>query len=252
MITTNRIEGRSPFSMERAETMTDRIVRALAKLEPFDSLSDDALSALANRCRFARYAAHQHIIDERDAATEVFFIVSGRVRISVHSPLGKEMSFGDLEGGEMFGELAAIDGEPRVAGVVALADTLVVSMSRDAFQAALRAHPSVAVQVLRRLVGRLRLYSRRMYEYRNLDVRSRVRAELIRLSEGRVEEDNTASIAPAPTHASIANRICSGREAVSRELSSLTRRGLIERTGDVLSIRDFDGLAEMVDVALRS
>jgi CRP-like cAMP-binding protein len=81
---------------------------------------------------------------------------------------------------------------------------------------------------------------------RTLDVQSRIRAELVRLAADSLGEDNTATISPLPTSADIAARVNTRREAVSRELSSLTRRGLIERHQKSLTIRDFAGLSELV------
>ena len=150
----------------------------------------------------------------------------------------------------MFGELAAIDGEQRSANVVAVAETLLVAMPEAAFREAIRNHPSVADGVLQRLTRLVRLYSQRLYEMRTLDVQSRIRAELVRLGEVSLGEDNTASISPLPTSADIAARVNTRREAVSRELASLTRRGLIKRHHKSLTIRDFAGLNRLVESML--
>ncbi len=85
---------------------------------------------------------------------------------------------------------------------------------------------------------------------RTLDVQSRIRAELVRLAEPTVTPENTATISPLPTSADIAARVNTRREAVSRELASLTRKGLIERHRKSLHIRDFAGLNELVESML--
>ena len=230
--------------------MQDRIARALSKIEPFTGLDDAALLDVAGACRFQRYEARRQIIAYQDDSAEVFFIVSGTVRVVIHSLTGKEISYRDLEDGEMFGELAAIDGEQRSASVVAVAETLLVAMPEAAFRDAIRNHPSVAEAVLQRLTRLVRLYSQRLYEMRTLDVQSRIRAELVRLAEHSVKEDNTATISPLPTSADIAARVNTRREAVSRELASLTRKGLIKRQQKSLHIRDFAGLNELVESML--
>jgi CRP/FNR family cyclic AMP-dependent transcriptional regulator len=230
--------------------MHDRLVRALAKITPFTELAPEPLRAVATSCRFERFEAKRQIIAYQDESTDVFFIISGVVRVVIHSRSGKEISYRDLEAGEMFGELAAIDGEQRSASVVAVEDTLLVAMPETAFRAAIRNHPSVADAVLQRLARLVRLYSQRLYEMRTLDVQSRIRAELVRLAEDSVDEDNTATISPLPTSADIAARVNTRREAVSRELASLTRRGLIERRQRSLRIRDFAGLNRLVESML--
>ena len=137
--------------------MNDRIAMALAKSNPFQSLSYESIAALADGCRFVRFEPKQQIIGYLEESTNVFFIVSGTVRVAIHSTLGKEVSYRDLEAGEMFGELAAIDGEKRSASVMSLTDTLVVSMPQETFRTAFRTHPSVAEAVLKRLTNTVRM-----------------------------------------------------------------------------------------------
>ena len=131
-----------------------------------------------------------------------------------------------------------------------MAETLLVAMPEAAFRDAIRNHPPVADAVLQRLTRLVRLYSQRLYEMRTLDVQSRIRAELIRLAEDSLGDDNTATISPLPTSADIADRVNTRREAVSRELASLTRRGLIKRQQKSLLIRDFAGLNQLVESML--
>jgi CRP-like cAMP-binding protein len=123
-------------------------------------------------------------------------------------------------------------------------------MPETAFREAIRTHPTVAEAVLQRLTGLVRLYSQRLYEMRTLDVQSRIRAELVRLAEDSLSGDNTATISPLPTSADIAARVNTRREAVSRELASLTRQGFIERRQKSLMIRDFAGLNQLVEAVL--
>ncbi len=230
--------------------MHERLARALAKIEPFTELDPRSLDEVAKFCRFERYEAKHQIIAYQDDSAEVFFIVSGKVRIVIHSFSGKEISYRDLGSGEMFGELAAIDGEQRSASVVAVTETLLIVMSAAAFRDAIRRHPSMAEAVLQRLTRLVRLYSQRLYEMRTLDVQSRIRAELLRLAQASLAEDNTATISPLPTSADIAARVNTRREAVSRELASLTRQGLIKRQEKSLMIRDFAGLNQLVESML--
>ena len=81
------------------------------------------------------------VIAQDDDSSDVFFVVSGQVRATSFSKVGKEVSFQDLGPGEMFGELSAIDGEPRSTHVVTRVDTLIASMTKDAFWSALLSYP---------------------------------------------------------------------------------------------------------------
>lgn len=232
------------------ERPRQRIAKALSKIEPWTSLSDDALADMSRECRFAGYERGRQIIGHLEESMDVFFVVSGTVRVSIHSLLGKEISYRDMGPGNMFGELAAIDGEQRSASVMAHSDTVLVAMPQAVFRQALRVHPAASERVLDHLTCLVRLYSKRLYELRALDVPSRVRAELLRLANPCEAKDNTAMIDPMPTHSNIANRILTRREAVARELSNLARQGLVERKSQTLLIHNVNALEAMVEQSL--
>ena len=215
-------------------------------VEVFRRLDAAARGRLAGICAGRRYAAGQRILSHKDRTQDVYFIISGKVRVTIYSLGGKEITFRDQGAGEMFGELGAIDGEPRSAHVMALEDSLVASMSREAFWEVLAGYPEVAAFTLRRLAGLVRLLSERVFEFSTLAVRNRIHAELLRLAREHPGDENTALIAPAPTHADIASRISTHREAVTREYHDLTEAGIIEQRRGELVINDVARLESMV------
>jgi CRP/FNR family cyclic AMP-dependent transcriptional regulator len=221
---------------------------SLGTIGIFRELPPDELASLARRCTWRRYRAGQAILHYRDNRHAVFFVVHGRACVLYHSASGREVRFGDFTAGNMFGEFAAIDGAPHMADVICVTDALVAAMSADLFREVLRRHESVCAAVLRRLTGIARNMSRRVIEFSTLPVRHRLHAELLRLAQLDTSDPRRgmAVIAPAPTHAEIASRISTHREAVSREIADLTRHGLIERRGGDLVIRDVGALASMV------
>ena len=224
----------------------------LAGIAIFRDLPPDELASLARRCSWRRYRAGQTILNYRDNRHAVFFVVQGCASVLYHSASGREVRFGDFTAGNVFGEFAAIDGAPHMADVVCVTDALVAAMSADLFREVLRRHETVCAAVLRRLTGIARTMSRRVIEFSTLPVRHRLHAELLRLAriDAADPRRRTAVIAPAPTHAEIASRISTHREAVSRELAELTRSGLVERRGGELILRDVGALAQMVEEAL--
>ena len=221
----------------------------LAGIAIFRDLAPDVLETLARRCRWRRYGPGQTILQCQDEGRDVFFVVRGRVCAVYHAASGREVRFGDLPAGEIFGEFAAIDGAPRSADIVSQTDTLIASMPADAFWDVLRRHEAVCAAIMRRLTRIIRGHLQRVVEFSTLPVRSRIHAELLRLARISPPGSDRASavIAPAPTHAEIASRISTHREAVTRELNELARAKLIEKRGSVLVIRDIEALAEMVE-----
>ena len=219
-------------------------------IEVLRAMAPQARQALAGRCRWHRYGSGQPIVRHLDDTRDVCFVVEGRVRATSYSLAGKEVSYRDIGAGDMFGEFAAIDGEPRSADVVALSDCLVATIPDRVFWALLERHPEVVAATLKQLTSQIRVLTERVFEFSTLAVNNRIHAELLRLARGHEGNDNSARIEPAPTHAELASRISTHREAVTRELNALARTGLVERNGNALRITDVAELSRMVELVL--
>lgn len=226
--------------------MAIELVGALARFNLFEGIPAADLKALEQRCRFRRYERAAAIIDYQDERSDVFFIVTGQVRVTIYSSAGREVAFHDLDAGEFFGELSALDGNPRAATVVALADCVLASMPASVFWDVLHRHGSVADALLRRLVANIRRLTGRVVEFSTLAVRNRIHAELLRIARHSGKGERSVTITPTPTHFDIASRVSTHREAVTRELNELARSGLIERQGNALVIRDIEELERLV------
>jgi CRP-like cAMP-binding protein len=222
----------------------------LASIGIFSGLAPNVVAALSRRCRWRRYCAGQTILQYQDEGRDVFFVVQGRVCVIYYSASGRELRFSDIPAGELFGEFAAIDGEPRAADVVSVTDTLIASMSAELFWEILHSDASVCAAILRRLTGITRANQRRVVELSTLPVRNRVHAELIRMARMKAPDGGSAIISPAPTHAEIASRISTHREAVTRELNELARAKLIAKRGSDLIIHDTDTLESLIEASM--
>ena len=212
----------------------------------FAGVPQDELESLAKRCRWKLYREDQQIIGQLDESTDVFFVIEGLVRAIIYSQSGREIAFRDVTAGEHFGELAAVDGLPRSATITALSDSLIASLSAELFWEVLRSHPDVTATLLKELTGSVRALTERVFEFSTLAVGNRVHAELLRLARDHMVDGNTALIRPVPTHAEIASRISTHREAVTRELNQLSHDGLVERQTGALFVRDVARLARLV------
>jgi CRP-like cAMP-binding protein len=223
---------------------------ALAGFELFRDLASDVLATLARRCQWRHYRAGQIILGHRDDSREVFLVVRGQVRVTFFSEGGREVSFRDLAAREMFGELSAIDALPRSCTVIALTATSVAVMSASLLWELLRAHPSVNAALLRRLTRLVRSLSERVVESSTLTVRKRLQAELLRLAHETAPGQKRAVVFPAPTHAELASRVSTHREAVTRGLGELARAGIVEKRCGRLIVLDIEALAAMVKEVL--
>ncbi len=123
-------------------------------------------------------------------------------------------------------------------------------MPAGVFWQVLRDHPEVSARILKQLATLTRNLSERVFEFSALGVKNRIHAELLRLARDHGGDGNSAIISPAPTHAEIASRVSTHREAVTRELNALARDGLFERRGGALVVSDIARLARLVEKVL--
>jgi CRP-like cAMP-binding protein len=230
-------------------TATGSDKKSLKQVAIFAGLKPETLRRLESRCRWHTYHPGKEIVAFRDTATDVYFLTDGLASVIIHSPTGKDVVYRRIKPGEIFGEFAAIDGEPRSASVEVLQPSTVATMSAWDFRNAIMDEPEIAMVLLRQLTAECRRLARRVLEFSTFAVRNRIQAELLRLAGGVQSTLEDAVIQPAPTHAVIASRVSTHREAVTRELSRLTQLGIIERQGADLIIKDVARLAEMLQEA---
>jgi CRP/FNR family transcriptional regulator, cyclic AMP receptor protein len=212
-----------------------------------DGLPAERLDALARECAWRRYLPEQQIISREADDRDLHLIVSGRVRVTTYSAGGRQVTFRDIGAGDCVGEVAAIDGKPRSADVIALEATLLASLPPAAFWRLVRDEPVVAERMLLRLASMVRGLSERVIDLSTLGVQNRIYAELLRLAREAGVNGNTARIDPAPKHIDLASRVSTYREQVTRELSALVRMGIVERGNHALVIRDVTRLERLVE-----
>jgi len=218
----------------------------LLALDLFRDLDATDRAAIAARCAGIQFQPGESIVMQRDERRDVFFIVSGTVRVSFHSKPGKDVQFRVETAGECFGELAAIDGRHRSADVIALSEVFVATLKPADFLYVTTHYPTVGTKVLAQLAAMVRSLSDRVVELSTLGVANRLHAELLRLADQHGVDDNSAEIKPAPTHAELASRISTQREAVTKEIGSLVRRGILIRERGALTVADVRTLEQMV------
>src|SRR5262245_51934571 len=230
-----------------------RPIETLARIGLFQSLDATAIQHLDTQCSWRRAPRNAWIIDYQDTSNDVFFVVSGTVRVKIQSVSGREILLREINAGEFFGELAAIDNQPRSSGIVAVTDVTVARMPAAVFRAAVHQHADVCDQLLALLARQVRILANRINEFTTLDVRHRIYAELLRLSRPEAGAEpgraDRAVVSPPPVHAEIAARVSTRREAVAREFKALERRGLIERRRGAIVLTDTNRLQQLIDEA---
>ncbi len=216
----------------------------LARHGLFRSLDDASVARLDAACSFCRADAKAWVVDAHSHDTDVFFVLHGHVRVVV-SAAGRDTILRDIREGAFFGELAALDNQPRAAGIQAVTDCLLARMPAAVFRRTVHEHPDFCDQVMAVLVGQVRMLANRANEHTGLTMKQRLVAELLRLSRPTASSDSHV-VTPPPTHAELAQRVSSHREAVTRQLSALERAGLIARRRGAIALLDTGRMQRMV------
>ena len=212
----------------------------LRRVPLFDCLGDQELGALA-KLTFARtFEKDQLIILVDEPGDTLFIIRSGQVKVSLIHEDGREFILSLLTEGEVFGELALLDDEPRSANVVAFEKTELLMLKRADFLELVQGIPAIAVALLEELAARLRRTDEQVGGLALLDVHNRVAKTILRLASDRgVETDEGVLIEERPTHQQLANMAGTTRETVTRALRQLERDGYVVCRGrEILILPD--------------
>lgn len=205
------------------------------------------LEAVAGCGRLHRYPAGKVIFRHQDETNNsTFIIVQGMVRVIHPSREGHDVILYDLSRGDMFGELAAIDGHTRPTMVIAKKDSEVAFLSTRSFLNLAYSNQEY-LAILKRSASRVRRLIDQVYDLGMLKVPDRIRAELLRHATTHPAAPNLGVISPLPTHAEMASRLSTQRETVTRELNELARQQVIARTGRHLHILDMTRLRQMIN-----
>jgi CRP/FNR family transcriptional regulator, cyclic AMP receptor protein len=210
------------------------------------------LAPFEARSSWRKFDQDEVLVDFDDLSSDVYFLVSGEVRVLIRTPSGKEVILGEMRTGQLFGELSAIDGVSRSANVTALTRGEVCVMSATVFRELVYSSPAVTERLFRLLTTRIRELNSRLMEHTVLDLRHRLYSELLRLSVPRGHGGNGERVVtPPPYHHILAARIGCRREQVTREFTMMTQEGLVERTRGALVLKNPDLLQARVAEAMR-
>ena len=221
-------------------------ISRLAGIAAFASLPAPDLLRLERSAAWRRYRRGEQILGRDSASREVYFVVEGWVDVVNYSLSGREIAYGALPTGSFFGELSAIDGEPRSATVVAGSDCMLAAVPHGVFHHLLRRHPDVAMHVLNQLARIVRHCDERIMDLATLGAVQRVEREVLRMARQDPATPGVWSVYPVPTQQDIARRASTTRETVARVLSHLEQQGMIRRKGRVIYVSDRERLEQSI------
>jgi CRP/FNR family transcriptional regulator, cyclic AMP receptor protein len=132
------------------------IIALLGRTDLFGSHTEADRGAVAAQMREATYEQGQLIFGRGDAGDSLYLVVEGRVRLSVLSAEGRVLSFGHASRGDIFGEIAALDGQARTADATALTRATTMVLGRSSLKRLMETRPQLALAAVDLLCRKLR------------------------------------------------------------------------------------------------
>jgi CRP-like cAMP-binding protein len=229
---------------------TERLASDVATLRRIPLFAALSQEELVECCRIAtrrRARARERIVRQGERDASLYVVLDGRLRVSAVSEAGAEVTLEILAGGDIFGDLAVIDGRPRSASVVALAACSLLVFPRDVFRALLARFPALALSTLEMLAARVRTLAQRAEDGVALDARARLAKALLTLSARfgsgsarRREVDLGIS------QRDLAELVGTKREIVNRIFRAWSGEGILHRLGGTRLRLDEEALRRAV------
>ena len=188
------------------------------------ALLNPQLRPLAQRGAVRSYKKNSVIINEGDVGESLFVLLQGRVKVYATDDTGREITYGNIDSGDYFGEMS-LDGGPRSASVITLESCVCSVVTRNSVREHLVAQPEFAMELVTQVIRRARSATETARQMALLDVYGRVISTL-ESEEGPGRPDAPVQLQQI-THQSIASRVGASREMVSRLLKDLEKGGYI-------------------------
>ena len=206
----------------------EEVALLLGKCVLFCDLDHSDRLALATRSARRSYGPGETVFITGDPGESMMGLLQGYVRISRPTADGGQMIIADFGPGEVFGEIAILDGQGRSADATALTNCEMVVIERRDFIALLERRPAFALSVLGLVAGKLRQADQRSSDFLFLDLSARLaKALLARAGDGKAPA--TAGAKLSLTQGELALIVGGTRPNVNRLLKEWQRQGLIDQ-----------------------
>jgi len=211
----------------------------------FRGLAAEALDELVARSRMERCRRGKTIFRRASPGTAMMAVLRGSVKICTVSRNGKEAVLNVIGPGQVFGEIAVLDGGPRTADAVALVESDILVLDRRDFMPVVRAHPELAQRLLEVLCGRLRKTSEQLEDAFFLDMPGRLAKALLAAQSGAPAGDAGQQV--QLTQRELGEMIGTARESVNKLLHSWQRAGIVTLRRGAITIGRPEALRQLAE-----
>tara|TARA_X000001036_G_scaffold63455_2_gene53975 strand:- start:104 stop:802 length:699 start_codon:yes stop_codon:yes gene_type:complete len=216
------------------------IIDNISDISIFSDLKEEEIKKISGFCMPRTYPKNSMVILEEEFGDTVFAICEGTVKITRVNDEGKEVILALLGPGEIFGEMAIIDGESRSANALAQENCTLLAFPQNEFIRILKTYFEVSFALMSELARRLRKSDQQIEALSLSDAENRIGVSMLNLAEDMgIIRKGKVTIEKLPFQQDIANMAGTSRETVSRVLKMFEEKNLIIKTGHRLVIPDY-------------
>lgn len=205
----------------------DSSVALLNRVPLFSELSSEDLERISRVAVPRSYPKGVRVFHEGDRSDACYIVRSGDLRVTREHPDGRAIALATLGPGDIFGELAMLDGEARSASVESLTDCELLALPASDVRQLLRGSSEITVKLVFALTRRLREANERIARQSFQTVPSRVAGVLSQLIAEEAPLEGRDGVTIRMTQADLAQLAGTSRESVSRFLAVLERAGVV-------------------------
>jgi CRP-like cAMP-binding protein len=225
---------------------TDDKERLIRSSFLFQGMDARQLREVAQLSRTRRLAKGAVLFQQGDDGDALYGVVAGLIRISIAGEAGKELTLGLMEPGDVFGEIALLDGLPRTANAHAAEDSVLLIIDRAQFIPLLERDGRLARHIIELLCERLRANTDRLGEYAFLNLGARLARKLQALAIAHGREDGSGMrIDMRLSQTELGQMLGVSREAVNKQLQLWARQGILRLDHGHIVIADRDRFAAL-------
>ncbi|AGB41208.1 cAMP-binding protein [Halobacteroides halobius DSM 5150] len=213
----------------------------------FAALTDQELAKIKEIMFTRQYQEGEFIFFEGEVGEGLFFIKSGKVKLTKMIESGKEQILNIFKAGDMFAEVVLFDQGKYPATAVVIDDSEIGVISKEDMEEIMRNYPEITIKILRVMGKRLRRAQERIRNLGLKNTKSRTASILVHLAqEHGWDNKNKTSISLSLSQQDLAGLIGSSRETISRVLSKLKKEDLVDVSREKIVIKDLIGLKKII------
>ena len=229
--------GRRSFPSDKLAMLRKHPIFCDLESEAFDQL-----------CRYAKHATLKRgatLFSKGDPGNSLFAVISGTVKMSISSPDGRSAIFNLIGPGEIFGEIAVLDGQSRTADATANTNCEIFVIDRREFLPFVRSHPALAMKFIELLCAKLRWTSDQVEQVILQNLPGRLASALIRLADKHKLAPGDRTI--AVTQQEISEMVGMTRESINKQLRVWATRKWVRLEHGAIVVLDAEPLQALVE-----